>query len=98
MKIFNKKLQILDQFNHSFPPKLNTTNELFCKLQSLFCRQNSQDNCLLSNVNLGFSDNFDDILSDPQWDLYRQFNDLQCSSDLDDSSGKSNKNIRLEWL
>ena len=53
-----------------------------------FCRQNSQDNCLLSNVNLGFSDNFDDIISDPQWDLYRQFNDLQCSSDLDGSSGK----------
>ena len=50
-------------------------------------RKFSIDNCLLSNVNLGFYDNLDDVLADSQWDLYRQSNDFQCSSDSGGSGG-----------
>ena len=51
------------------------------------CRKFSIDNCLLSNVNLGFYDNLDDVLTDSQWDLYRQSNDFQCSTDSGGSGG-----------
>ena len=40
----------------------------------------SSNNCQLSDLDVRFSDNLDDINSDSDWDLFRQFNDFQCST------------------
>ena len=78
--------------------KLYNTTYVFMKyiidmLVLFLCRKFSIDNCLLSNVNLGFYDNLDDVLADSQWDLYRQSNDFQCSTDSGGSGGMYKPNL-----
>ena len=54
-----------------------------------FNRYKSVDNCHVSDVDLRFSQNLlDDITSDPDWDLYRQTDNPQCSSNSGGSGGE----------
>ena len=58
-------------------------------IQSLYFRFNNVDNCHISDVNLRFAGpNIEDILSDPNWDLYRQEDTSECSASFGGSGGK----------